>query len=395
MYEKRGKIMGRPKLAATKEAHVFSYKTKSNQKRYAYRYRHTRVDNTRKEFYKQGFIALKDATLALTELKAELLKGNYGQVDHRHLTLAQAFEMFIEYRKNDIKPNTLHATQSISKRMNPLIGDVPINKLTPYLYKKSFLNKLGNVKTSTLAKYHSRICTVLNFAVQNDFLDKNRLLSITFDYDVEHKVIEVEEMTQIIAYTRKNKPYMLHFLLFLINTGVRVGEALGVKWRDIDFVEGTVDINCTMTTDYGEGTPKTKNSYRLIPLPSKILTQLKKYKLQQKEGLLQGGLAAEFISGKQFELRYVFRNSRGMPLRYSAVKFFFRTMRKKLEIEKLSPHVFRHTYASVLISEGVDIATVASLMGDSVGTIQTTYIHAINDKREEAIQRIGKIFEKY
>lgn len=387
--------MGRPKLTATKETHVFSYKTKSNQKRYAYRYRHTRVDNTRKEFYKQGFIALKDATLALTELKAELLKGNYGQVDHRHLTLAQAFEMFIEYRKNDIKPNTLHAIQSVYSRMNPLIGEVPINKLTPYLYKKSFLDKINSVKTSTLAKYHSRICTVLNFAVKNDFLDKNRLLNISFNYDVDHKIIEDEEMQRILEYTRHEKPYMYPIILFLTSTGVRIGEALGVKWRDLDLNAGIININCTVSYRYGEGTPKTKSSYRIIPLPIKMIEQLKHYKLQQKKNLLQLGMSTKFTDGVQFEKRYIFRNLKDQALSYDSIKWFFQTLRKKLEIEKISPHVFRHTYASVLIGEGVDIATVASLMGDSIDTIQKIYVHAINDKRNEAVIRLESVMSRY
>lgn len=388
MYEKRGKVMGRPKLVATKEAHVFSYKTKSNQKRYAYRYRHTRVDNTRKEFYKQGFIALKDATLALTELKAELLKGNYEQVDHRHLTLAQAFEMFIEYRQGNVKPNTIRLTNTVFNRMNPLIGNITLKNLTPYLYKREFLNKLDHLKLTTLATYHDRICAVLNFAVKNDFLDKNRLMNMSINYDVTHTIIEKHELTQIMEYTKSKKTYLYPLILFLASTGTRIGEALGLKWRDLDFDKGVIDINCTVSNSYGEGPPKTKNSYRVIPLPPKMIEELKKYKQQQKKKLLQSGMAAEQLN---FEKRYIFRNLSNRPLRYSSVKNYFKGAREHLKIVHLTPHVFRHTYASILISEGVDMATVASLMGDTIGTIQKIYVHAINEKREEAILYVEKM----
>lgn len=149
----------------------------------------------------------------------------------------------------------------------------------------------------------------------------------------------------------------------------------------MDFDKGIININCTVSNIYEEGLPKTKNSYRVIPLPLKMIEELKKYKQQQKKKLLQSGMAAEQLN---FEKRYIFRNLNNRPLRYSSVKNYFKGAREHLKIVNLTPHVFRHTYASILISEGVDVTTVASLMGDTIGTIQKIYVHAINEKREEA-----------
>ncbi len=137
--------------------------------------------------------------------------------------------MFIEYRQGNVKPNTIRLTTTVFNRMNPLIGNITLKNLTPYLYKKEFLNKLDHLKLTTLATYHDRICAVLNFAVKNDFLDKNRLMNMSINYDFTHTIIARHELTQIMNYTKSKKSYLYPLILFLASTGTRIGEALGLK----------------------------------------------------------------------------------------------------------------------------------------------------------------------
>lgn len=125
-------------------------------------------------------------------------------------------------------------------------------------------------------------------------------------------------------------------------------------------------------------------------MTSHVCEVLKKYQSRQKEELLKKGIR---IAEDKFQKRYVFRNFKGDTLSYSSIDLYFRKMSIRLGVEKISPHMFRHTYASLLIAEGVDIATVASLLGDTIGTVQKTYVHSIEEKRKTAVNVIGKIMK--
>lgn len=383
--------MGKPNLTKTREKNVYSYlDTNVNKKRFAYRYRYTRTDGKKTDLYKQGFDTLKEASLALINVKADLLKGNYNKQEHGTMTMNELFEMYIKHQKNSLKVTTIRLFHFTRKKMEPLIGNVRICDLDKYIYTTRFIEVAKHsVADITLAKYHDKICAVLNFAVENEFIEKNKISRIKIEYTLNHKIIEQAAMKQIFTYTASRANYMMEMIEFLSATGVRCGEALGLKWSEVDLEEGTVTINCTRDA-YGERSPKTKRSYRVIPLTSHVCEVLKKYQSRQKEELLKKGIR---IAEDKFQKRYVFRNFKGDTLSYSSIDLYFRKMSIRLGVEKISPHMFRHTYASLLIAEGVDIATVASLLGDTIGTVQKTYVHSIEEKRKTAVNVIGKIMK--
>ena len=383
--------MGKPNLTKTKEKYVFSYTTdKNKQKKYAYRYRYTRRDNTRKEYYKQGFSTAKDAALALTELKADLLKGNYAKIDYKDLTLNELFDIYIEHQSAKLKDNSIKQIKNAAKKMSHFIGDIRINELNSYNYRKYFLNAVENeLAQSTISEYNSKINAALNFAVKNEFIIKNRVSGEQFEVVNNRKVYTATEIQIIFNFIKNKRPYMYVPVLFLQHTGVRAGEMCGIKWEDIDFENNVVNIKRTITSS-GEGTPKTKNSYREIPLTEKLIGELNKYKIQQKATLLKKGVAASVLQADKFEKRFAFLSARGIPLPYQTVKKFFITIRKELKVEGAKAHAFRHTFASKLIAEGVDIATVANLLGDTIDTVQKIYVHAMENKKEEAISLLDK-----
>lgn len=387
MTKKEGKKMGKPKLEKTKEKHVFSYITKNKQKKYAYRYRYTRKDNTRHEEYQQGFNTLKEAALALAEMKVELLKGNYSKVDNKDLTVKELFEMFYEHQSNSVAGNTLVSTRNAMRKMDKYIGHLKLTQLNAYTYRKYFISAVENeLAQSTLKEYNGKLNAALNFAVKNDFVDRNRIKGQNFKVTTEKKVYTEEEIAIIFDCTKEH-PHMYMPVLFLMHTGVRAGEMVALKWKDIDFKKNVVRIERTYTC-HGYSKPKSRHSVRDIPMSKKLATELKKHKAKQKAMLLERGAAAKI---NVFDENYVFLSKTGTAtLHYERVKVFFRYVKEK-GVKDAKAHVFRHTFASRLISEGVDVATVAALLGDTVETVQRVYVHAIEDKKEEAIQKIEKI----
>lgn len=384
--------MGKPKLSKTREKSVYSYvDAKTNKKMYAYRYRYTRTDGKKADVYKQNFKTLKEAALALTKVKAELLSGNYNKVDYADLTVNQLYDMYfkhLDHKSDKLKPTTIHNIKTAMNRIVPLIGDMRVRDLTTYAYNEKVISVLKEKnKASTIENYHAKFCIVLNFAVENEIIERNRLAGIKIKVENANgnDIYSKDELHKILSYTKIERPHMYEILVFLANTGTRVGEALGLKWSDVDLENRIISINCTRDR-FGERPPKSSNSFRDIPVPTQLYNVLKKYKAEQKAGLLKKGVP---VNNEKFEKRYVFLKRDGAPVKYHSVPQL---------LEKISnvygfyckAHKFRHTYASVLISEGVDVATVAKLLGDTVSTVQKVYVHAVDSKRDEAILKFEK-----
>lgn len=152
-------------------------------------------------------------------------------------------------------------------------------------------------------------------------------------------------------------------------TGMRYGEILGLTWDDIDLDNAIIDVNKQFAYS-GESTYmirnlKTKNSYRKIPIPPILIDILLEYK-NTTSGL------------------YLFNNPTGGT---GAVSVMI-----KRYLPNTSIHDLRHTYATRLLANGVDIKTVASLLGDTVDTVINTYIHYTDEMRLKAHDSVSKIF---
>lgn len=157
-------------------------------------------------------------------------------------------------------------------------------------------------------------------------------------------------------------------------TGMRFGEIVGLIWDDISFDSRQITVKRQVKAyrhdgiiTYGPGPLKTTNSYRTIPVPGVLLDVLKDWKRKStSESVL--GFAG---SNTQLINRWI-----------------------KKTLPNTSIHDFRHTYATNLLANGVDIQTVAALCGDSVGTIISTYLDFTEEMRKRAAQNVDTIFTK-
>lgn len=155
-------------------------------------------------------------------------------------------------------------------------------------------------------------------------------------------------------------------------TGMRFGEMAGLTWDDVSFESRQITVKHQLKAYYhngkrlyGRGPLKTANSYRTIPIPDVLLKILGDWKKKTM---------SESVLG--------FTNSDTTPLN----RWIKRTL------PNTSIHDFRHTYATNLLANGVDIQTVAALCGDSVGTIISTYLDFTEEMRKKAANDVNTIF---
>jgi integrase len=200
-------------------------------------------------------------------------------------------------------------------------------------------------------------------------------------------------------------------LYIAIYGGLRLGEISGLKWDCINEKEGTLEVNQSLQYIPGQGTfnkaPKNESSERVISLPGIVLSILKEYKKAQSELRLKCGDAWNNTG-------YVFTRADGQPVHpYWATKWFKDYIahinteimndpvmpaeeKEKLLLPNHNFHTTRHTNATLLIAEGVNIRTVANLLGHSVpSTTINIYSHSLRSAEKEAANRLeGRLSKK-
>ncbi|MFJ9462112.1 tyrosine-type recombinase/integrase [Viridibacillus arvi] len=382
--------MAKPKLIKTaKDKDLFWYKDSEGKKKFAYRYRYYNTLGERKEKSKQGFDTEKKALQALAKLKAQVLDGNLQQVENEDMTIAAWCDIWLEFKKSDWKPSTLILNKgAVKNHIKPMLGNQKLNQLDKITYKRIFIEPLfKKYKPLSVLSYHRTFVAMVNAAVDAEILQRNRFTNISFKDDEKEaeNVISASQLNQLLSYAKTRNELQYTIIYLLAFTGIRCGEACGLTWKDVNFITGEVNIN--KTRDYlGVRSPKTRNSYRVLKVDDDVLEMLKKYKLTAKKTHLRFG-------HKFNEESYIFISSNfGRPINTTAISKAFRVASDRLGF-KVKAHTLRHTYASLLISSGVDVVTVASRLGDTTEMVFKVYAHAVDENKNQTIKTFKNVLE--
>lgn len=383
--------MAKPKLIKTaKDKDLYWYKDNDGNKKYAYRYRYYNTLGERKEKSKQGFDTEKKALQALTKLKAQVLEGNLQQVENEDMTIAAWCDIWLEFKKSDWKPTTLIRNKgSVENHIKPLLGNRKLNQLDKITYKRIFIEPLfQKYKPRSVESWHRTFIAMVNAAVDAEILQRNRFTNISFKEDEKEveNVISASQLNQLLGYAKTRNELQCTIIYLLAFTGIRSGEACGLTWKDVNFKTGEVNIN--KTRDYlGVRSPKTRNSYRVFKVDDEVLEILKKYKLTAKKIHLRFG--HEF---KEESFIFISSSYYGKPICTSAIRKMFSAASNRLGF-KVKAHTLRHTYASLLISSGVDVVTVASRLGDTNEMVFKVYAHAVDENKNQTIEAFKNVLE--
>lgn len=175
---------------------------------------------------------------------------------------------------------------------------------------------------------------------------------------------------------------------FLAVTGCRIGEALGLKWEKFDIESGVVKIDTSMNHIEGigvyEGPTKTRKT-RYVNIPIGFIPRFRKYRAWQAERRLM-------IGDMWNDHGLVFPREDGAPMSSHTYRSWLYKFCEKNSFPRIHPHSLRHTFASVLISEGVDVVTVANMMGHSnTNTTLSTYSHVIEESKRKATECVADV----
>jgi integrase len=182
-----------------------------------------------------------------------------------------------------------------------------------------------------------------------------------------------------------------HFVAFFLalNTGLRRGELLRVRWKDVDFATGQLAVNQGLVRVSGRGLifqePKTKLSQRVINLSPGVLALLKEHRKKQNEvKLIAGGAYHK-------DLDLVFANEIGEPIDPRAFTRVFERIAREAGLG-VTFHGLRHTFATIALESGVDVKTIQETLGHhSAAFTMDVYSSVTARMKKEASDKVGTL----
>ncbi len=382
--------MARYTMVKTKKDCIYWYKDTNNKKKFSFRYKYYDRFGKRKEKSMIGFDTEQAAERALIEVKANVLDGNDRFVESANLTVAQWMEVWFEMKKKVWRPGTyVHYQESYKNHINPLIGHYKLQKLTKMTLQRELIDKLVSygLMRPTVQGVFRVFKSAVSYAVEEEILIRDRFKKMDFSAaptsDKENYYTE-EELEEFLLCVKENDPTTRYSsILTLAMTGMRKGEMMGLTWDDLDFKNKIININKARTRT-GLGPPKSDNGYRKISMNDELYIQLKKYKAWCIKKKWERSL-------KHDDSDYVFISRQGCrPIGLTYVEDAIDMICNKYELRRISPHGLRHTVASILLSRGETLVTVAKVLGDNPNTILKEYVHSFEKDEIKSIELMNQ-----
>lgn len=317
----------------------------------------------------------KDAVAERTRMQIEV-----GQVDRavKDITVAQYLQdVYLPYQKQSLRKTSYIAEEwRIAKYIIPGIGHIKITKLSAYTaetWLAAIESQFVRHDVFRILRYSFDLAYKWGIVLRNVF-DKIDPPKVEY----QEKVVADAELAAMIIGAMYDEPIEPIFLLE-ISCGLRVSEALALDWEDIDFRAGKVSIHRTYQYVRGEGCQffdvKTKKSKRAVKIPRTVLDRLKE--IRTAGGIVRFGPLCHGLKPSTEHERIT---PQGYRHKYE------RLYAEKLPNEQyITLRNLRHTHATILLSSGVDIKTIADRLGHSnTRTTMNIYLQHVDELDDAA-----------
>ena len=339
----------------------------------------------------------KEAEIELAKFVADVQNGMV--IEGKALKFSEFTEIWKrDYGSKELAPSTYKRyCRMLETRLLPYFGHFYVNKIKPtdimqfydllskdtQLVRKKDNNGNKTLKPlsgKTILEHHRLLRAMLHKAVYWQVIVSNPAERVQPPkakkpkrkyYDDDQCKILLENLEQLEEEQIKYKTA----IILTVFTGVRLGELMGLEWNDIDFRNGIVSINRSSQylADTGVFTkvPKTESSIREVAIPDFVISLLEEYKLWYEE---QKSLYGElWINSNR-----LFVQADGKPMHPSTISKWFVKFIGQIGLPVINFHGLRHTNATLLIAQNIDVAVVAARLGHAqITTTFNFYVHPI------------------
>lgn len=338
---------------------------------------------------------LKQQLLFEEKVKTETESISVSGSINMYSTFKELADYWIEnYSKVENKASTTESYKIIINKCCKYIGRMKIKDITPIIIN-SMIQKIGNEKNQTrntdnisaktLKNHHTVLSSLFGTAVKWKIIDDkdNPMNGVSIPRTVKKKPksLSSEQAKEILNALNLYAPikYKLFFSTALY-TGMRRGEICGLKWTSIDFDKKKINIENTVLYDKDNGvyqsSTKNESSTRIIAVSDRLIELFEEYK--QEQDVLKEKL--------KWEDDLIFRQDNGKPMHPNTPYTWFKRFQQKYNLPDCNIHMLRHTAATLLILNGVDIKSVSGRLGHSSTSTTTDIYTAYLQERDEQIK---------
>jgi len=338
----------------------------------------------------------------LNKLKKDLWTGTY--IEQSNICLGEWLKQWMEaYKRKTVRATTYECMQMYLQKhiYKSDISCLRLVDLKPFHFQNLY-NALGEkLAPASIRKIHNIIGAALNQAYKNELIATNPASKATPPTIEKPDIQILSHKEQEIFINALEGETLKPLFLLLLQTGLRIGEALALRWDCIDLKKNmTLTINGTcrrVITNFDKDSkeiksemifqkPKTKNSVRTIPLMPAAIQNLRLLKQRQKIEAIK--------DGKPFDNnKIVFNTANGSIHEAKNVARVLHRILKTAGLKRITLHCLRHTFVTRMLEAGEDIKTISEIIGHSkVSFTLDTYAHILPTKKHSAVQRLNHFF---
>ncbi len=387
-----------------------------NDGSYMYRWRTT--DHFRHTIYAPTLDELREKEQKVLRDKSDGIKTGSKS------TLNDVYDLWVQLKKG-LKDNTFQNYQYMYEQF--CREDIGQSKIVTMKRSdiRRFYNRLMDercLKIATVDNIHTVLHQVLDVAVEDGYLRNNisdnalkELKQSRNLFTEKRKALTVQEQELFVNFLRNNPQYNHWYPIFtlMLGTGLRVGEAVGLRWEDVDFENNQISINHTLVyynhggcggCYFGINTPKTKAGERTIPIIESVKEALEQEKEYQR---LAGIKCTARVDGYT---NFIFVNRFGQTQHQGTLNKALRRIirdcnqevldkakenEKVVLLPKFSCHTLRHTFTTRLCESGINIKVIQSVLGHSdISTTLDIYADVTKDLKKAEMEQFDDFMKK-
>ena len=290
------------------------------------------------------------------------------------LTLREWASLWLREGEARWRPSTLRRRQQVLSPVLERLGGMRLSRLEPLHLSATLLElQEQGMGSRSLELAWLTLHACLEEAVRRGILGSNPLQRVPRPRHEPREARDwgLEDMRRFLAVALEDGRPLASMLALMLLTGLRPGEAMGLRWEDVDLKAATLAVKRSVTwagSTWHMGQPKTKAGERTIALPS---------------------LAVSLLEGLPKDSVHLFWRER--PPSTKQVSGVMAELCQKASVPRRPAHYLRHVHASLLAAQGLDVKTMQRRLGHSLASVTLdVYAHALGEMDRRAAQMVDR-----
>ena len=331
-------------------------------------------------------------------------KSNCNTCEYRHIKfcdLAEEWLTLISTTKEQ-KQSSIERLKSCRERTYKAIGNTYVDKLS-YRQIQQFIINLSKdgvnqrtgkgLSTKSQKHYLSFISDVMQYAIRCEIITNNpcKNVSVVKTEKSEKRIYSLEELKAILnVVNEKSSTEHKAFIFLSAFLGLRRAEVLGLGFGDFDFKESTVEIVRTSNyrnkyTGIYTDTTKTLKSSRKLSVPDSVMDLVKELQKEKQE-------KSKMLGDSWHKSDRLFTQWNGLPMNPNTPYTWLKRFCEREGLHFYGLHSFRHTFATLAITNGADFKTISSILGHSqTSTTINLYTHSVDAVNKKAMNTVAEL----